>query len=67
MKRSKTKNSNVLDSLPSASTAERAALRQARKLQVDPERARRLQKAIRQPGYEELAKRPILDGPPFTL
>jgi len=57
----------MLDSLPAPSTADTAALRKARLVHGDREAARRLQKAIRQPSYEELAKRPILDGEPFTL
>ena len=67
MKRSKTTSSDVLDSLPAASAADRAALRQAREVAVARQGARRLQEAIAQPSYEELAKRPILDGEPFTL
>ena len=67
MKRSKATSSDVLDPLPATSEADKAALRKARTVEVDPQAARRLQEAIRQPSYEELAKRPILDGEPFTL
>lgn len=67
MKKSKTTSSDLLGPLPATSPADTAALRKARRLALDPEHARRLQKAMRQPSYEELASRPILDGEPFRL
>ena len=66
-KKSKTRSSDGPGSLPIASPADTAALRKARELALDPERVRRLQEAMRQPSYEELASRPILDGEPFRL
>ena len=67
MKRSKTASDDLLDALPEASSEDAAALRKARALTLDSRRARLLQQALRHPTYEELARRPILDGEPFRL
>ena len=59
--------SGVLEGLPPASETDVEALRRARAVGLEPAQLRRLQEAMPEPTYEELARRPILDGEPFKL
>ena len=57
----------ILEGLPSASATDVEALRRARGVGLEPAQLRQLLEAMPQLSYEELARRPILDGEPFRL
>ena len=67
MKKSDPATSDLLDSLPEPTADDTAALRLARQLALDGKRANRLQRAMKRPSHEDLARRSITDGEPFRL
>ena len=58
---------DILEALPETSEVDTIAQRRARASTLDLERVSRIARALRQPGYEELARRPITLGEPFAL